>query len=142
MIIDSGAANPTPPSGSMDPGARDWTAGDVFAVQEVPSWAQPFLTYIVKGELPEDEVLARQVVRRCKAYTIINGELYKRSVSGVFQRCVQREDGCDLPKDIHQGECGHHASSRAIAAKVLRHGFFWRTALADLEELIRKCKGC
>jgi hypothetical protein len=27
-------------------------------------------------------------------------------------------------REIHQGECGHHASSRALVAKVFRHGFY------------------
>ena len=34
-------------------------------------------------------------------------------------------------KDIHQGECGHHAASRSLVAKAFRHGFFWPTALED-----------
>ncbi|KAK1612053.1 hypothetical protein QYE76_035726 [Lolium multiflorum] len=43
--------------------------------------------------------------------------------------------------EIHQGECGHHASSRALVAKVFRHGF-WPTALENAEDLVRKCNGC
>jgi hypothetical protein len=30
----------------------------------------------------------------------------------------------ELLKEIHQGECGHHASSRAFVAKAFRHGFY------------------
>ena len=33
------------------------------------------------------------MVRRASAYTIINNELYKRSTSGVFLRCVEPEEG-------------------------------------------------
>ncbi|KAK1617649.1 hypothetical protein QYE76_023166 [Lolium multiflorum] len=44
--------------------------------------------------------------------------------------------------EIHQGECGHHASSRALVAKVFRHGFYWPTALENAEDLVRKCNGC
>ncbi|KAK1685877.1 hypothetical protein QYE76_046725 [Lolium multiflorum] len=45
-------------------------------------------------------------------------------------------------KEIHQGECGHHASSRALVAKVFRHGFYWPTALENAEDLVRRCNGC
>ena len=45
-------------------------------------------------------------------------------------------------KNIHQGECGHHAASRALVAKAFRHGFFWPTALEEAKELVQKCKGC
>jgi ribonuclease HI len=58
-----------------------------------PTWTQPFLAYILRGELPDDITESRRVTRRSKAYTVINGELYKRSISGMFQRCIAFEDG-------------------------------------------------
>jgi hypothetical protein len=74
--------------------------------------------------LPQDETEARRLQRCAHAYTIINNELYKRSVSGIFQKCIELEEGLMLLKEIHQGECGHHASSRALVAKAFRHGFY------------------
>ena len=100
------------------------------------------MSYMIDGSLPEDEVSARQVQRRAKAYTIINGELYKRSVTSVLQRCVGSEEGQEILRDIHQGECGHHASSRALVAKAFQHGFYWPTALQEAENLVKKCNGC
>jgi hypothetical protein len=75
-------------------------------------------------------------------YTIINCELYKRSVSGIFQKCIELEEGLELLKEIHQGECGHHASSRALVAKAFRHRFYWQTALRDVDQLVKHCNGC
>jgi hypothetical protein len=49
-----------------------------------PDWTIPFLDFLTKGELPEDEVTRRQIIHRAKAYTVINGQLYKRSTTGVF----------------------------------------------------------
>ena len=100
------------------------------------------MNYIANGELPEDEVEARQIWRHAHMYTIINNELYKRSVSGIFQRCVDVDTGYRLLKDIHQGKCGHHALSRAIVAKAFRHGFYWPTALEDAKQLVHACNGC
>jgi hypothetical protein len=114
----------------------------IFVVREVPSWAQPILAYLTDGSLPTEEVLARRTMRRSKAYNIINGELYKRSVTGVLQRCVEPEEGREILKEIHQGECGHHASSRALVAKAFRHGFYWPSALEEAEEMVKKCNGC
>ena len=37
-----------------------------------PTWMQPFLAYMLSKELPEDTMEAWQIVRRSKAYTIIN----------------------------------------------------------------------
>jgi hypothetical protein len=45
-------------------------------------------------------------------------------------------------KDIHAGVCGHHASSRAIAAKAFRVGFYWLTAIEDAKDIVQRCKAC
>ena len=116
----------------------------VLAVEEIaaPSWAQPILKFLVSKELPADEILARQVQRRAASYTIVNKELVRRSVTGVYQRCVKPDQGQAILRDIHQGECGHHAASRALVAKAFCHGFFWPTALEEAKELVQKCQGC
>ena len=54
------------------------------------------------------------LVRRSKAFTVINGELYKRSISGVLQRCIDPVDGQAILLEIHAGIYGHHASSPNI----------------------------
>jgi hypothetical protein len=107
-----------------------------------PDWTVPFLDFLVDGELPEDETEARRLSRRVKGYTVINGQLYKRSTTGVFQRCVDPEEGRMILEEIHSGDCGHHQGSRALVAKAFRHGFYWLTAKADAEEIVNKCKGC
>ncbi|KAK1679374.1 hypothetical protein QYE76_040222 [Lolium multiflorum] len=114
----------------------------VFLVRDIPSWVKPIKEFLINGTLPADENESRRIQRRSKAYTFINGEVYKRSVTGVLQRCVEPEEGKEMLEEIHQGECGHHASSRALVAKVFRHGFYWPTALEDAEDLVRKCNGC
>jgi hypothetical protein len=73
-------------------------------------WTKPYLAYLMRGELPEDPIHRRQVIRRSKAFTIINGELYKRSTTGALQRCIAQEEGIALLREIHEGTCGHHAS--------------------------------
>ncbi|XP_020189571.1 uncharacterized protein [Aegilops tauschii subsp. strangulata] len=64
---------------------------------------------------------------------IINNELVMRSATRVFQRCVEQDKGIEILLDIHQGECGYHATSRSLVAKAFRHGFYWPTALKDAE---------
>jgi hypothetical protein len=95
----------------------------------VPAWGQEIMEYLLNGNLPEDIILARRVQNRSKSYTIINHEMYKISVTGVFQRCVEAEEGREILTEIHQGECGHHVSSRALVARAFRHGFYRPTAL-------------
>jgi ribonuclease HI len=94
---DEGTAGsaPAPPAGpsdeagtTTDPGATDPLDASVFHVREIPSWAEPFSNYLITGDLPQDEAEARRIQRRAGAYTIINSELYKRSVSGIYQKCI------------------------------------------------------
>ena len=73
---------------------------------------------------------------------VINGELHRRSVTGVIQRCVSPEEGQEILREIHEGDCGHHAGSKSLVAKAFRHGFYWLTAHADAEDLVSKCDGC
>jgi hypothetical protein len=115
----------------MDPGAANPLVASVFHIRDIPSWAEPFSNYLITGDLLQDEVEARQLQHHAQAYTIINSELYKRSVSGIFQKCIKPEEGIELLREIHQGECGHHASSRALVAMAFRHGFYWPTAQKD-----------
>ena len=65
----------------------------------------------------------------------MNRDLVRRSVTGVFQCCVELEKGIAILKDIHQGECGHHAASRSLVAKAFRHGFFWPTAMTFIADI-------
>ncbi|KAK1698187.1 hypothetical protein QYE76_014884 [Lolium multiflorum] len=73
-------ANPENPDLAVSP------AKEVMAV--IPAWTQPFLDYLIDQKLPEDEVHARQIIRRARSYTIVDGQLYKRSANGVFLKCV------------------------------------------------------
>jgi hypothetical protein len=148
---DSGAivSKPAPVAGqpdeagtSTDPGAADPLVASVFHIWEIPSWAEPFSNYLITGDLPQDEAEARRLQHCAQAYTIINSELYKCSMSGIFQKCIEPEEGKELLKEIHQGEGGHHASSRALVAKAFHRGFYWPTALRDADQLVKHCNGC
>jgi ribonuclease HI len=148
---DMGAASSTPAplagqpdeaGTAMDPGVADPLVASVFHIREIPFWAEPFSNYLITGDLPQDEVEARRIQCRAGAYTIINSELYKRSVSGIFQKCIEPEEGIELLREIHQGECRHHASSRALVAKAFHHGFYWPTAKQNAEQLVNQCNGC
>ena len=59
----------------------------------IAPWTEPFLAYLTRQELPEDQNEARCIVRRSKAYKVHEGELYKKSTTGVLQRCISEEEG-------------------------------------------------
>jgi hypothetical protein len=123
-----GSKSSTPGEPSQHPtiglGAGKPGIGSIEELEEVmmikETWMQPYLAYMMNKTLPEDIVKARRIIRRSKAFVVLQGKLYKKSITGVLQRCVTPQEGQDILKDIHTGVCGHHASSRAIAAKAFR----------------------
>ena len=74
--------------------------------------------------------------------TIANGELHHRSVTGAFQHCVSPEEGRAILREIHEGDCGHHAGSKSLVDKAFFHGSYWLTAHADAKDVVSKCDGC
>src|SRR3954467_10736141 len=92
-----------------------------------PACTKPFMEYLERGTLPDDKVERRQIVRRAKGYTIINQHLYKRSTTGVYLKCVSQQEGIEILREIHLGDCRHHAAPRSLVAKAFRQGFYWLT---------------
>jgi ribonuclease HI len=127
-------------TGSGDGKASIAETEEVMMIEE--TWMQPYLAYMINKTLPEDTVEAKRIIRRSKAFVVLQGKLYKKSISGVLQRCVTPQEGQEILKDIHAGVCGHHASSRAIAAKAFRAGFYWLTAIEDAKDIVQKCEAC
>jgi len=62
------------------------SAHEIMAV--IAPWTEPFLAYLNRQELPNDPNEARLIVRCSKAYKVHKGELYKKSTTEVFQRCI------------------------------------------------------
>ena len=54
----------------------------VYLIGQV--WIGPYLAYLTRQAVPEDPAEAPRIIHRSKAYTVINGDLYKRSISRVL----------------------------------------------------------
>jgi len=103
-------------------------AAEVMEVQSGRQfdWRTPFLDCLIRCELPEDRSEARRIARRAKSYVIYGDdkELYRRSPTGVLQRCVTIEEGRKFLEDLHSGACGHHAAPRSLVGNAFRQGFY------------------
>jgi hypothetical protein len=118
------------------PGSRD-----VLMAEAEDDWSLDFIAYILEN--PEAKVKHEKIVRHNANYVIIGTELYRRSASnGVLMKCILRSEGLQLLQEIHGGECGNHEASANLVGKAFRSGFFWPTALANAQDLVRQCKGC
>ena len=95
MVWQGESGNTSPdPSTSPDFEHTDITGGSTTQITPsahltmavIAPWTEPFLAYLSRKELPEDQNEARRIVRHSKAYKVHNGELYKKSTTGVLQR--------------------------------------------------------
>ena len=105
-------------------------------------WRTLYLDYLFRNILPGDKTEARWLARRAKSFVLVEGELYKRGHIRILQLCIPGEQGKLLLGDIHGGACGHHAAPRTLVGNAFRQGFYWPTAVANAEQIVRTCEGC
>jgi hypothetical protein len=74
---------------------------------------------------------------------VVEGKLWRKNAKAeVLMKCIEQEDGIKLLAEIHYGTCGNHAASRTLVGKAFRAGFYWPSAVADTEKLVRHCANC
>jgi len=61
-----------------------WT-GDILLLQR-----------LIDGTLPSDQAEARRVAHRAKAFFLLNGDMYKRSPSGILMHYITSQEGIKL----------------------------------------------
>ncbi|KAI0510524.1 hypothetical protein KFK09_011128 [Dendrobium nobile] len=118
-----------------------WVLQSIDELKEV-SWIDPILALLQEGSLPEDPTMTVRLRRQAANFIVINGELYKRSFTGPYLKCLPPSEANYALREVHSGICGEHLGGRALAQKVLRQGFYWPTIKQDALEFVRKCNSC
>jgi hypothetical protein len=57
-------------------------------------------------------------------------------------KCITETEGIQILREVHSGTCGSHSGPRALAAKVIRHGFYWPAIICTANRVTRSCKAC
>ena len=92
-----GPSNPGP--GAEQPSAT--FGSEVMELEEDPA-TEPdplvdrrtlYLDYLLCDTLPIDRTEARWLTRRAKSFVLVEGELYRRSHTGILQLCIPVEQG-------------------------------------------------
>jgi hypothetical protein len=118
---------------------------EVMLLEE--DWREAYIDFIQDQKflagLDARSTEAARVMRRSKGFILVDSKLYQRGTRfGVLMKCVTKEDGCDILREIHEGVCGNHTASRMLVGKAYRAGFWWPTAVSDAEDLVRRCQNC
>ncbi|XP_057948276.1 uncharacterized protein LOC131143939 [Malania oleifera] len=80
-------------------------------------WRASLFLYLQDGSLLEDNKEALKVRRKAARYTLMGRELYRQSLTLPYLRCLNNEEGKYILREIHEGVCGNHLASRALAHK-------------------------
>jgi ribonuclease HI len=88
-------------------------------------WRAPITLFLQGYYHPTDINEAKRLKHRSWDFALIEGQLYKKGVSQPMLKCVTETEGVQILREVHRGTCGSHAGPRALAAKVIRQGFYW-----------------
>ena len=57
-------------------------------LEPLVDWRVLYLDYLLCDTLPMDKMEAQWLAHRAKSFVLMEGELYKRSHTGILQRCI------------------------------------------------------
>jgi ribonuclease HI len=105
-------------------------------------WWAPITLFLQGYYDPSDVNEDKCLKRRSRDFAIIEGQLYKKGVSQPMLKCVTETEGIQILREVHSGTCGSHSGPRALAAKVIRQGFYWPAIICTANRVTRSCKAC
>ncbi|XP_026410442.1 uncharacterized protein LOC113305642 [Papaver somniferum] len=94
---------------------------EYFSIGE--DWRTGVYLFLKEGTLPTDLKQSRKVQSKAWRYDLRDGVLYKKSFLGPLLRCLSREEGHRILKDIHYGDAGNHSGMRSLADKAKMQGY-------------------
>ena len=100
------------------------------------------MQYINMGELPNDRNKAHKIQIQSARFSLVNGQLFKRSLDGSYLKCLTTEQGQYVLAELHEGICGNHPGGKTLAHKAHTQGYYWGTMRSDAVDYVRKCDRC
>ena len=95
--------------------------------------------YISTGQLPTDRDKAYKLQIQAPRFSLIDGQLFKRSLGGPYLKCLTPEQSQYVLAKLHEGICENHHSGRTLAHRAHTQGYYWPTMKADATDYTRKC---
>lgn len=119
--------------------------GDEVAVESLDvetidkGWTGAYKDYLLYGIQPDNSNEARILRMKASRFVIVNEVLYKKSATGLLQRCLEKTEADMVMMDVHEGDCGNHTNGRNLSLKILRMGYYWPSLRQDALDYTRKC---
>ncbi|XP_026434771.1 uncharacterized protein LOC113332449 [Papaver somniferum] len=114
--------------------------GEDFSNEE--DWRTEIHCYLEEGTLPTKLKQSMKIQSKARRYDLRDGLLYNKSFLGPLLRCLSREEGHRILKDIHYGDAGNHSGMRSLADKAKIQGYYWPQMMRDAARMSRRCEEC
>jgi len=114
----------------------------LFITEDFESWMGDIIRYMKDNHLPIEEEQASKVKKRAAKFVVIVDQLFKRGFSSPLLKCLAPKQAEYVIVEVHEGVCGTHIRGTALAAKVLKVGYYWPTMKEDCSEYVKKCDKC
>ena len=87
-------------------------------------WAVDIRAYLQTGALPEDPKHTHKIRVQAFRFTLIEGDLYRRSFGGPYLRCLIQPEIQYVLSELHEGVCGNHSGGRTLAHGAHLQGYY------------------
>ncbi|XP_059428507.1 uncharacterized protein LOC132162267 [Corylus avellana] len=114
----------------------------ILTIEVVPAWAEEIVGFLQRGILSGERRKAVRLKQKAARFTLVNGALFKRGFMLLLLKCVSKEEGNYVLREIHEGVCGSHSGPRILAHKAVRAGFFCPSMNQDSINIVKTCNSC
>jgi hypothetical protein len=119
------------------------SAGPSQTSTKIADWRVPFIKYLTDDTGYSDRTENERLICHSKQYLVVEGKLWRKNAKAkVLMKCIEQEDSIKFLEEIHSSTCGNHAASRTLVGKAFCASFYWPSAVADAEKLVRHCVNC
>ena len=88
------------------------------------SWITPIVHYLSSGELPNNRIAAHKIRVQVARFSLMNGQLYKRSLDGPYLKCLTTQQGQYILAELHEGIYINHPGGKTLAHKAHTQGYY------------------
>lgn len=75
-------------------------------------------------------------------YFLQEGQLYQRGFNNPYLKCLSRQEGELVLKEINAGCCGDHTGYKNLVRITIRVGFYWAALEEDARRVVKACDPC
>ena len=99
------------------------------------------MDYLKKGDLPNEERKARELVLGRSLYQVVNGILYHMEPDKLLRLISPESDRESLFHEVHSGIFGAHLKDAKVHGELSKH-YWWPKMRADICKWCRSCLVC